>query len=93
MENGIKLNGGGDKVNVAAQSFGDTVFVTCKMRFLSFSVFIDLKMLDLGERSAGDAVINTLYFVWSRDSASATEELNRIQFEPPETAIRSSEIP
>ena len=78
---------------MSAQGLGNTVFVTRKMRLLSFSMFVNLKALEFGKLLTGDAGIDSLYFVWSSDSASATVELNRIQLEPLETAIRSSEIP
>jgi hypothetical protein len=78
---------------MTAQRLGNAVFVTRKMGFLCFSMFVNLKALEFGKPLTGDAGIDSLYFVWSRDSASATVELNRIQLEPPETAIRSSEIP
>jgi hypothetical protein len=92
-ENSIKLNCGGDEVNMIAQGLGNTVLVTRKMRLLSFNMFVYLKALEFRKPLTGDAGIDSLYFVWSRDSASAIVELNRIQLEPPETAIRSSEIP
>jgi hypothetical protein len=76
-----------------AQGLWNVVFVTRKMRLLSFCMFVNLKELEFGKPLTGDAGIDSLYFVCSRDSASATVELNRIQLEPPEIVMRSSEIP